>query len=114
MAFAARPGSKAWPVTRTLWSTRSFSVVPSGPPWTYSTASQGSSTRRPVRSVGKAPVSMKRTTNGVGGTRSFKRPSAMASLRTMSPAVGPSDSTNAGRSTFTTTGQLPRSPSRVA
>ncbi len=113
-ARAARLGSNAEPVAWRLWSTRSESVVPSAPPCTYSTTTQGTSTVAPRYSTGKVPVSMKRTTKGVGGTRSLSRPSAMASFFTIRAAVGPALATNEGLSILTTTGSSPPAATRIA
>ncbi len=59
------------------------------------------------------PVSTKRTTNGLGGTRSFRRPSAIASFCATSSgeiSVEP----KARRTTLTTTGEAPSGASRRA
>jgi len=48
MVWAARAALNADPVDFRLFSTRSESVVPSAPPCTYSTTSQGTMTSRPL------------------------------------------------------------------
>ncbi len=88
--------------------------MPSAPPCTYSTTTQGTSTRAPAWATQTVPVSMKRTTNGVGGTRSLRRPSAIASFFTMSAAVGPALMTKAGLSSLMTTGTSPSGATRSA
>ena len=93
---------------------RSRSVVPSVPPFTYSTATHGSSSAWPSCTIGSVPTSMKRTTNGVGGTRSFSLPSAIASFLTISAAVGPAFITNEGRRILMTTGVSPSAVTRSA
>jgi hypothetical protein len=57
---------------------------------------------------------MKRTTKGVGGTRSLRRPRAMASFFTISAAVGPALATNEGLRILMTTGTSPSTVRRSA
>ncbi len=86
--------------------TRSSSVVPSTPPCTYSTASHGVGGRvGPFKCV--LPVSTKRTTNGQGGMRSLRRPSATASFCTRMPAEFWAPDSAVGVTILITTGAMP-------
>ena len=80
----------------------------------YSMASHGSCMLWPWRLKASSPTSIKRTTKGDGGTRSFKRPSATASFCTTMRAVSPACAITLGKITFTTTGEAPSGAKRVA